>query len=94
VNSRIEVVRDALQRLCEQAEAVIDELPDGEYKGLGGLRIMLKNSRELLAEAAPAPDQEVEAAVERIKKSSQRYENYQDIQDVLTVCAAASRRGK
>ena len=40
---------DILQRLVEQAEGMIDELPDGEYKGLGGLRIMVDEARVELA---------------------------------------------
>jgi hypothetical protein len=42
-----QALQHCLQQLCEQVEGVIDELPDGEYKGLGVLRGMIRSARAL-----------------------------------------------
>ena len=47
-------IEESLREFADHVAAFVDELPDGEYKGLGRLRLMLREIPALLAAQAPA----------------------------------------
>jgi hypothetical protein len=91
-------IEEQLREFADHVAAFVDELPDGEYKGLGRLRLMLREIAALLAQptgdAAPRRELPMDVqilldAIDRLMSIDERDEAKDDIKLVCEVAKKA-----